>query len=306
MTSDHPLYRLIGRVSLACEWLRAGPARPVAAPADDGGWPPFDKTGITVVAARPLPVLHDEADLLVVEYESLAHTIWRAQELSLFRRHAARVAAPLVDFGCGDGSFASALGLTPAYGVDNDPEALAIAEGYGIYGGLVRATPAGIPLPDGAAASVLSNSVLEHVVDLDAVLAEVRRILAPGGAFLFTVPLAGFARDLAKYFGARVSRSVNAEYHHRNLLDAEAWVRRLAARGFGVDTMIQYQPDWFTFWYRMLRLLGDRGIGRFVPGVRERVWRRHGPRLVEMVRVSIEATRDGGNAFVIARRPRAS
>ena len=40
-----------------------------------------------------------------------------------------------------------------------------------------------------ASTSVLTSESLEHVPDLDAALGEVRRVLAPGGRHIFTVPL---------------------------------------------------------------------------------------------------------------------
>ncbi len=148
----------------------------------------------------------------------------------------------------------------------------------------------------------MANSVLEHVVDLDAVLAEIARVLRPGGRFVFTVPVAEFARQLTYYFGARASARVNAEYCHRNLLEPEEWVARLARQGLVVESIHQYQPGWFTFWYRMFRLFGNRGLERFVPGTRSLIWKRYGSRIVGMVRRSITDTAAGANVLVLARR----
>ncbi|WP_435018345.1 class I SAM-dependent methyltransferase [Tundrisphaera sp. TA3] len=43
--------------------------------------------------------------------------------------------------------------------------------------------------PDGAFDLVLTSETLEHVPDLEAALREIRRVLAPGGRHVFTVPL---------------------------------------------------------------------------------------------------------------------
>jgi SAM-dependent methyltransferase len=43
--------------------------------------------------------------------------------------------------------------------------------------------------PDASFDLVLTSETLEHVPDLDAALAEIRRILAPGGRHIFTIPL---------------------------------------------------------------------------------------------------------------------
>src|SRR3989337_1004853 len=65
------------------------------------------------------------------------------------------LAAPVLDLGCGDGLFASQVFKRPI---------------------------------DVGIASAFSNSVLEHIPGLQAVLNETARVLRPGGLFLFCVP----------------------------------------------------------------------------------------------------------------------
>jgi SAM-dependent methyltransferase len=294
----HLLYRVTGRASAVFDWPRpATDGRSVTARTDAGR----DRTGLLLTTARPLEVLHDDADVLYVRYDSPAHSFWRAQELSLVRRYLPALAPPVLDFGAGDGSFASTLFGRIAWGVDTDPDALAVAGGYGLYDSLVCCTNDRIPLPDGAAGSVLTNSVLEHVGHLDAVLSELGRVLRPGGRMIATVVLARLTEHMTKWFGARAAAALNRAGSHRNLLEADEWVRRLEAIGLIPETIRHYQPDWFTFWYRMLRLLGPRGLGR-VPALRTASWHVLGPRLIAMVRESIADTTDGANLFMVARK----
>jgi len=296
------LYRAVGRASVLLDPLRAVLAtghlrlRP-----GDVGPLGHDKTGLVVREARGMRVLHQDAEVLYVEQDSFAHSFWRAQELSLFHLHRHLLAPPLLDFGAGDGSFASALFEHVSFGADNDPEALEVARQFGVYDRLIQVAGSLIPLPDGAAGAVFSNSVLEHVLDLPAVLRELRRVLAPGGALVFTVPIAAFTDQMATYFGRRVAERVNLEASHRNLLDPDGWTTLLTAHGFRVEEIRRYQPPRFTFWYRMFRLLGRRGLARFWPRLPSRVWSRYGPRLVESVRSSIAGAPGGANVFVVAR-----
>ena len=53
------------------------------------------------------------------------------------------------------------------------------------------------PFPDGYFASALSNSVLEHIPHVQAVLAETARLLQPGAPFLFCVPNPRYLSELS-------------------------------------------------------------------------------------------------------------
>jgi SAM-dependent methyltransferase len=146
---------------------------------------------------------------------------------------------PVLDVGCGDGHFASVAfsqkltsGLDPAAGVLHE------ALERGAYRVLLQAWGDALPYPDAHFATVISNSVLEHIPGVEAVLAEVGRVLRPDGRFIFCVPsdhftdlllftqlfrrlgLEGLARAYEGYFD-RISR-----HHHCD--GPEAWRTRLA------------------------------------------------------------------------------
>jgi SAM-dependent methyltransferase len=264
----------------------------------------LDRTGILVKSADPLKVVWRDQEVIFPLYDtSLAHSFWRAQEFSLFMQNKPTLRSPILDLGCGDGSFAAVLFTQIDYGSDIDEDALKIARNFNIYANLIHSKDTQIPLPDGSINSAISNSVLEHVRDLNAVMGELSRVLAPNGVLMFSVPVRQFARDLRVFFGRVESERVNADFYHRNLLEVEEWRALLTRNGFSLVSIRHFQPDWFSFYYWMLRFLGQRGLGRFVPSIRERVWRIRGERLVEMVRRSIsETTKCGGNIFVIAKK----
>ena len=290
------LYRTLGRASEVVDRVIRGSA------STQNGESTFDRTGLIVPTARKLEVLYRSDELLYVRYDRPSHSFWRAQEFSLFRRHCEALVMPVADFGCGDGSFASVLFDSVDIGIDHDPDALAIAAQYGLYSCLVQSQERQIPLPDESVQSVISNSVLEHVIDLDAVLKELHRIIAPGGRLMFTVPLLKYRDDLAKYFGRRTSDRVNQSSSHRNLLTESQWRSRLGDAGFAPELIIHYQPDWYTFWYRFHRLSGPCALGRFLGDLDGKLWRRYKHRYLAAVRESIERTTDGANIFVIARK----
>ncbi len=97
--------------------------------------------------------------------------------------------SPILDVGCGDGHFASVafprkidVGLDPAH------HSLQEAKTWGAYRDLVQAEGGRAPFPDAYFASALSNSVLEHIPNVGAVLKETSRLLKPGAPFVFCVP----------------------------------------------------------------------------------------------------------------------
>jgi len=106
----------------------------------------------------------------------------------------------LLDYGCGAGHIVQLLRRAgfDAYGCDQfyeggDRTNEVAEELRGSY--VLRMEGNRIPFPDGAFDLVLSNQVLEHVADLDIVLAETRRVLKPGGQVLSLFPDAGVWRE---------------------------------------------------------------------------------------------------------------
>jgi SAM-dependent methyltransferase len=100
--------------------------------------------------------------------------------------------ALIVDVGCGDGLATSvAASVSPGHrfvGVDWSADALRQAGSRGLA--LVRAGVDGssLPLASGAADVVIMSELIEHLVDTDAALDEVRRVLKPGGSLLLSTP----------------------------------------------------------------------------------------------------------------------
>ena len=108
-----------------------------------------------------------------------------------FQRHVAayRQCAPLLpegrvlDLGCGVGHSFRELAPRETVGVDVDPAALAGQERETQVADMRR-----LPFAEGSFASVLSVHSIEHIPDPERALAEVVRVLAPGGRAVLLTP----------------------------------------------------------------------------------------------------------------------
>ncbi|MFE0100010.1 class I SAM-dependent methyltransferase [Streptomyces sp. NPDC059009] len=100
--------------------------------------------------------------------------------------------AVVLDIGCGDGRAArTAAPLLAGHrvvGVDWSQDALRRAQAHLPYAIRGELTDGGLPFADGAADAVLFSEVIEHLVDPDSALDELRRVLRPGGHLMLSTP----------------------------------------------------------------------------------------------------------------------
>lgn len=83
-----------------------------------------------------------------------------------------------------------------------------VAAGHGITARLLGGGAESIPLPDGSVDAVVSTLVLCSVADQHAVLEEIRRVLRPGGRFVFVEHVAAPRGSLLR----RLQRLVRAPW----------------------------------------------------------------------------------------------
>lgn len=93
----------------------------------------------------------------------------------------------VLDLGCGDGQIARAIARTGASVVGIDPTTNQIDVASARAGGPVfaQAGASPLPFPDASFDGVIACLVFEHIDDIDAAIAEVARVLRPGGRFTF-------------------------------------------------------------------------------------------------------------------------
>jgi len=163
--------------------------------------------------------------------------------------------SPILDLGCGDGNFVTiAFDQKVDVGIDpwTGPVHQAVREGG--YHLVVQGAGARMPFPDGHFASGFSNSVLEHIPDLDSVLVEMARVLKPGAPFVFCVPNHNFLANLSvsNFFDRVGLRKLGDTYRaffnrisrHEHCDPPEVWQERLERAGFRIERYCHYfSPD---------------------------------------------------------------
>jgi SAM-dependent methyltransferase len=197
--------------------------------------------------------------------------LWRAVELRVAAEE--RYERPMLDLGCGDGLVGKVLFGTDGYvdvGLDPWVDPLRRATRSGAYRHVDLADGHHVPYPDGTFATVFSNSVLEHIPDVEQVMREVGRVLRcpdaaearTGGLFIFTVPsdafrhlLDGYARRMAAgdVLGAEAyAAAVDARLEHYHYHTPSEWQRMLASAGMTLIKARYYIPQEVEqFWDRM-------------------------------------------------------
>jgi ubiquinone/menaquinone biosynthesis C-methylase UbiE len=180
-----------------------------------------------------------------------ATAFWRAVEVDALRNFVPSTGYGL-DLGCGDGKLTAIVfdgnrgkGLS-LVGIDGDADETRQAPRSFPYARVHTCWASNIPEPSNSFDHVISNSVLEHIQDIDGTIEEVARLLKTGGTFLFTVPSPGFHHCLYGSLNPRGSRGdylqeMDKRLAHYRYWNAEQW-REVLAR---YDLILTKQVEYF-------------------------------------------------------------
>jgi ubiquinone/menaquinone biosynthesis C-methylase UbiE len=189
-------------------------------------------------------------DFLRVYAFQPATAFWRAVEVDILRKYLP-TSGICLDIGCGDGKLTfisfEEIGTSDLImvGIDGDEGETNRARQSTIYERVHTCWASNIPEPSATFDHVLSNSVLEHIADIEDTLAEIARLLKPGGTFVFTVPSPGFRECLRGPLVGKNSReeylsSMDKRLAHLRYWSAEEWHANLARCGMVVETNEEY------------------------------------------------------------------
>jgi len=180
------------------------------------------------------------------------------------------------DCGCGMGFYLMAMSRLRRLrlcGLDGDLERLRLARRERVPASLVRGDMERLPFADGRFDKVLMTETLEHVRDDRRALAEVRRVLAPGGVLALSVPHANFPfwwDPLSRTWtalGGRAPRRgplVGMWSQHERLYWPNDLVERIADAGFTVEVSEEATHYAFPFLHYLVYGVGkplvERGL----------------------------------------------
>jgi SAM-dependent methyltransferase len=192
-------------------------------------------------------------DYLALQLQSMAphRAILRSVEARLMAT--VPLVHPVLDIGCGDGHFASIAYREPIdVGIDPMERDLREARTQvpDVYLDVVMGSATDLPFPDGSFATVVSNCVIEHIPDVDAVMSEIGRVLRPGGMFATTLPSEHYPEFL---LGSTIGRRLgiqrlasgygnffNRISHHYHVDPPEVWRARLDSVGLELERHCYY------------------------------------------------------------------
>jgi len=194
-----------------------------------------------------------------------ATAYWRAIEIGALARRGLPAGLGL-DLGCGDGILTDILlrhtSPRTLVGVDVDPLETQAAARFPFYRQVHTCPGDRIPEADASFDFVLSNSVLEHIPDLEATIAEVARLLRSDGRFVFTVPGPGFHDNLAGSVLPFADRGayldvLDRRLAHHHYLSSAQWDAMCARHGLVLDACLGYLDGRETRrWETLSRMTG--------------------------------------------------
>lgn len=158
---------------------------------------------------------------------------------------------PVLDIGCGEGLFAHILFAEKIdVGIDLNSREIERAKTYNAYHELICCSGDAIPKENETFNTIFSNSVMEHIKDIEPVLLEASRLLKKKGSLYLTLPTKKFEEftvfsqilnflnlnSLAEKF----RKFFNRFWRHYHCYDKKQWENIFRKNGFKVVNSFEY------------------------------------------------------------------
>jgi SAM-dependent methyltransferase len=166
------------------------------------------------------------------------------------RKYALELNGVLLDFGCGSKPYISLFNVDEYIGMDfENPGHPHINENIDVY-----YDGKNIPFGDNHFDSILCSEVVEHVFNLDDILAELNRVLKPGGKMLMTCPFAWNEHEIPNDF-ARYTKFALIHKFEQNGFELISYSKsgNFLSTVFQLLTLYFYERS-AKSWYRIMPL----------------------------------------------------
>lgn len=168
----------------------------------------------------------------------------RPQEALLFYSRIGKMKGPILDFGCGDGFFASTIfkkkfidvGLDLSSSRINESSKTNMYKKLKIYDGEI------IPFKGQTFGTIISNCVFEHVPHIEKSVQEMNRITKKNGLLMTTVMCSSWSDNLlgGKIFGTNYIHWFNNIQHHDSLFSKKEWERLFKKAEYEIVESVDY------------------------------------------------------------------
>ncbi len=222
-----------------------------------------------------------------LNYYPISLALIRTLEIIEIIQDKENLTPPILDLGCGDGIVFKILQNFIKYekkalsiGLDLDYKTLKKAEKINVHNYLIQSNSKKMPFRNNFFNSIIANSVIEHIREVDDTLFELNRVLKRGGILFLTFPSENlselfffsnlFKRIKLIKIGKGYAKLKNKLWKHINLFEIEIWESKLIKSGFKVlkrknilNQHITYMADILfpaSFFYYVNNRFLNRGI----------------------------------------------
>jgi 2-polyprenyl-6-hydroxyphenyl methylase/3-demethylubiquinone-9 3-methyltransferase len=162
----------------------------------------------------------------------------------------------VLEIGCGGGLICEQLARRKAtmVGIDLSEGALAVARAHAQQSNLghvihyEQSSAEELPYADGSFSVIICFDVLEHVHDLNATIAEIARVLAPGGIFVFdTINRTLIARGVLIWYGEHFPSGglTRGIHNYHDFIKPVELRTLLTTKGLQVQETVGFMPRGF-------------------------------------------------------------
>jgi SAM-dependent methyltransferase len=206
--------------------------------------------------------MRDEMSATLNIYKWPSQAFWRYFELQALKQ--IEYERPILEIGCGDGQFSSLVFEEIEEAIDINPHSIEKCRriASNLYGRVECLDARELQFSESGYGTIYANCVMEHIPDIEGVLAGCYRGLRPGGKVVMTVPLAQMNQHLLFpwiwYATMRQRQLV-----HVNLFTKEEWEELLHGIGFSDIEFRPYLSAKACKFWDTLDSPGCLGFGRY-------------------------------------------